>query len=505
MDELKRTSAYKLKQALFKFSKEQKKDTNVEVIEEIPVPSPLKISTITFCFNIGTINYLNIISRYIPIYDIDSPEVLSNIGQITHAKHIYSLPRGWTDKKPKTKKGNKKNKKNRIGDNNDEDIILNTKFPNQVTITFRYCGLRNISIMIFSNGAIKMAGALSYAEGKWVSGRIVEILKNIKIKIYNNYNELPKENNHINDFNVVINQKTKNIRTYRWIEIDNYTSWVPTDTMIANVVKKIGDGLASNSYWHDVDVNFDKMCYINKIKEYIENDKINIDSLPIPNSLFENMHCLNIIGDAQVNKLNMCMINSDFNFFFYIKSDVLRDLLTNKYKIDSSYGVQGYNAVKSQYKWNPKYTDSKYPGMCQCDELCYSKNKSKNKCKIITISVFQNGNSIITGATNIEQLKEAHNFIIKIVKDNYDALYKKEPYTSRKKVVSGRTNSKNKKRTVIMIRKQNIANVDAAVPIITLDPQSDDEMDEIAISNADDLLSQKDSQAMLKMFKCLID
>lgn len=474
LDENKRTNIYKLRQALFKFSKENKKADEDEVIEKMPVPSPLKISTITFCFNIGTINYLNIISRYIPIYDIDSPEVMSNRGQITHAKHIYSLPRGWTDKKAKTKKVNKK-KKNKSDDDNEEVVILNTKFPNQVTITFRYCGLRNISIMIFSNGAIKMAGILSHSEGNWVASRIVEILKGIKIKIYGSYNDLPKDNNHINDFNVVHNKKNKTVRTYRWIEMDGDKSWIPTNTMINDTVKKIGDGLVANTFWHDVDVNFGKLCYINKIKEYIDGNKIDIDSIPIPNKLFSNLHCLEKVDEAAINKLSMCMINSDFNFFFYIKSDVLRDLLTNKYKIDSSYGVQGYNAVKSQYKWNPKYIDSKYPGMCQCDELCYSKNKSKNKCKIITISVFQNGNAIITGATNIRQLEEAHNFIIKVVSDNYEQLYKKEPYTSRKKVVSGRTNSKNKKRTVLLLRKQNILNVESAVPKITLDPQSDED------------------------------
>ena len=110
------------------------------------------------------------------------------------------------------------------------------------------------------------------------------------------------------------------------------------------------------------------------------------------------------------------MINSDFNFFFYIKSDVLRDLLTDKYHVDSSYGQQGYNAVKSQYKWNPEIKNSQYPGMCHCETLCTTKTKSKNRCKIITISVFQNGNAIITGATSMKQLEEAHNFIVNVIK-----------------------------------------------------------------------------------------
>lgn len=460
LDENKRINLFKFKEALNKLKKEKKPiDEN---IEPMPIPSPLKISTITFCFNIGTINHLNIISRCIPIYDMNSPEVMSNHGQITYAKHIYSLPRGWTDKKPKTK--NKKNE--------DEKITLNTRFPNQVTINFRYCEIRSISVMIFSNGAIKMAGALSHNEGSWVASRVVDILKNIKLKSYSSYNDLPKDNNHINDFAVVSNKN--NVRTYRWLTIDNYTSWVPIDTMTKDVVNKISEGIVDNTSWYDIDNNFTQLCHINKIKDYIEDGQINTGTLPYLD-VKTIKYCMADINKASVNELSICMINSDFNFFFYIKSDVLRDLLTENYKVDASYGVQGYNAVKSQYKWNINYTDSQYPGMCQCDTLCYTKNKAKNKCKIITISVFQNGNAIITGATNIKQLEEAHKFIIKVVSDNYNALYKKEPYTSRKKVVSGRTNTKNKKRTVIQLRKKHILNSSSAYPKIQLDVNSDSE------------------------------
>lgn len=108
LDENTRTNLFKFRQALLKVGRESKKNENhKEEIEEMPVPSPLKISTITYCFKIGTNNFLNIIGRYIPIYEPDSPEVMSVDGQIIYAKHIYSLPRGKTDKKPKSKKSKK--------------------------------------------------------------------------------------------------------------------------------------------------------------------------------------------------------------------------------------------------------------------------------------------------------------------------------------------------------------------------------------------------------------
>lgn len=465
LDENRRSNLFKFKQALMKFGKEQKENKKEESeIEPMPIPSPLKISTITFCFNTNIVNYLNIIPRYIPIYDIDSPEVKSDQGQITYVKHIYSLPRGWTDKKPKTKK-----KKN-----DEEETTKNTRFPNQVTINFRYCQIRNISIMIFSNGAFKMAGLLSYAEGKWVSKRVLEILKGIKMKIFNNYNDLPLEGNHLNDFNIVVDKGY--MRSYRWLTIDKYTSWTPVDTMIESTIVKISKDIVDFTIWHDIDSNFSKLCYVNKVKDYIKDNKLDADIL---NSTypFPTMNAIENSEKAIVGKLNICMINSDFNFFFYIKSDVLRDLLTDTYNVDSSYGQQGYNAVKSQYKWNPAISieDTKYPGMCHCDTLCTTKTKTKNKCKIITISVFQNGNAIITGATSMKQLDEAHKFIVKVITDNYELLYKKEPYTSRKKVVSGRTNSKNKKRIVIQLKKQNILNSLSATPNIIVEPISDDE------------------------------
>jgi hypothetical protein len=461
LDENSRTNLFKFRQALLKVGKEpDKNDNQKEEFEEMPISSPLKISTITFCFKIGTNNFLNIIGRYIKIYDPDSPEVMSNDGQIVYSKHIYSLPRGDIERKQKPKKKRAKTK-HHIGD----DDNPNTRFPNQVTVTFRYCGIRNISVMIFSNGAIKMAGLLSQQEGFWVASRVKEILKNVKIDVYDSYNSLPTHGNRINDFNIVVNKGIS--RSFRWLTIDGYTAWHPVDTLSQSQIDKISKDADINNFWYDVDINFNKLLYINKIKDHIDLDgKINVDMLETEK--ITHLYGLQNPDNAVVNGLKICMINSDFNFFFYIKSDVLRDLLTNKYQIDSSYGVQGYNAVKSQYKWNPTNTTGQFPGMCQCPILCSSKTKSKNKCKIITISVFQNGNAIITGATNMKQLVEAHDFIVRIISDNYKALYKKEPYINRKKVVSGRTNCKNKKRIVIQLQKNSIANIENAQPKINI-------------------------------------
>ena len=442
-----------------KLDKEDVDEKVEEKLEPMPMPSPLKISTITLCFNLKTTINLNVLSRYLKVYDIDSPEVLSNDGQVIYAKQIYTLPRGWTDKKPKKKK-------------NSETSEANTRFPNQLTITFRYCGVQCVSAMIFGNGAIKLAGCLSYAEGKWVANRLQEIILNTKVKIYHHFNELPTMGNQLYDFNIVVN-KGGLVRSYRWCQNNNCYNWEPTDIMTDEYVENIGKGLVMNHIWHDIDTNFLKLANVNKIKDLINNNKLQTDYLTdiMPNTV-------DVITSRNPFDIQpvICMINSDFNFFFHMKCDILRDILTNQYKLDASYGQNGYNTVKCQYKWNK---NNRHSGICKCSEICYKKtktNRNSNECKSITVTIYQNGNTIITGAITFQQLKDTHQFITQLVSDNYQYLYKNEPYYS-KKALSGRTNIKNKKRKIVALKKDKINNVHQTIPKIDLSYLDKDEDD----------------------------
>ena len=53
------------------------------------------------------------------------------------------------------------------------------------------------------------------------------------------------------------------------------------------------------------------------------------------------------------------------------------------------------------------------PGKCVCKKKCIGKGDglSMNNCKKITISTFQSGKVIVTGARSREQLNAAYNFI----------------------------------------------------------------------------------------------
>ena len=49
-------------------------------------------------------------------------------------------------------------------------------------------------------------------------------------------------------------------------------------------------------------------------------------------------------------------------------------------------------------------------------------------CKKITISIFQSGNIIITGARSLEQINDAYSFINKVLKKDYSLLNLDEYY-----------------------------------------------------------------------------
>lgn len=471
LDEDKRLNLLKFKKAFQHIKQDIKKKTPVQVvIKPMPIIAPIKVSTLVHCFHIESECYLNILARFIPVYDLNSYEVQSDQGQIVYVKNFYSLPRGWSDKPTA------------VSDTPVPNYLEHHKpklrrFPNQVTITFRYCGLRNISAMIFSNGSIKIAGTLSNIEGQWVACRIAQILAKVKVNIYTSYGQLPLVDNIINDFALVLEKG--HYRSYRWLTIDDYTSWVPIDTISETLIDSLSHLVSSSKNnkdcaWYDLDLNFNKLCYFNKIKDLVD-ETGRLKTCDMPTVLgIEQLYGIKNYQNICLSDFKLCMINSDFSFDFTLKTEKLRDILTNIYHVDSSYGYHGNNAVKCQYKWNPNNIKTEYPGMCQCPILCYSnKNRKEGGCKIIMISIYHNGKTIISGASNHTQLMDVYLFITKVVTKHYNDLYKPVLRHMEKKMTSGRTNVKNKKRTVITLEKKFILNKESAIPPIDLSLESD--------------------------------
>ena len=122
------------------------------------------------------------------------------------------------------------------------------------------------------------------------------------------------------------------------------------------------------------------------------------------------------------------LINSDFFCGVEIQRENLYRILIDRYNLSVSYESENYPGVKLEYFWNINNIDSEKEGQCVCLPKCKGKGNGidkMNDCKKITISTFQSGKVIITGARSIKQINNAYDYINKIFNINYDYISKK--------------------------------------------------------------------------------
>ncbi len=115
-----------------------------------------------------------------------------------------------------------------------------------------------------------------------------------------------------------------------------------------------------------------------------------------------------------VNKMNVQMINSDFSLGVSLHSEAIHAILRDRYGLFSMFEKTLYQGVDTKYYYNIKRNPkSTAPGTCGCSKLCSGQGNGdgEEQCKRITISIFQTGNIIITGARNMDQINEAYEFI----------------------------------------------------------------------------------------------
>lgn len=114
-----------------------------------------------------------------------------------------------------------------------------------------------------------------------------------------------------------------------------------------------------------------------------------------------------------VNKMNIQMINSDFSLGVPLQSEVIHQILRDEYGLFSIFEKTLYQGVDTKYYYNKGRPAGSTPGVCDCETLCSGQGDGNGvgQCKRITISIFQTGNIIITGARNMDQIHEAYRFI----------------------------------------------------------------------------------------------
>ena len=148
----------RLKIAKYKKNLESKKE-QVVVANDYPVPSEPRISTMTTICNINSNIELDLLCRYIPVYEPNSPLTKTREGCVVYVEYANSLPRGTPSKKRKGRDPTK------------------NKFFNQTTVLYKFNDIRRINVKIFNNGKLQMTGVQSKEEGMLAAKNIIKITR----------------------------------------------------------------------------------------------------------------------------------------------------------------------------------------------------------------------------------------------------------------------------------------------------------------------------------------
>lgn len=119
-----------------------------------------------------------------------------------------------------------------------------------------------------------------------------------------------------------------------------------------------------------------------------------------------------------IQKLHVCMMNSDYSVGKAIRRDRLYKVLVETYGLWSSFEPTIYQGVNTKFFWNKDRPASAPPGICVCPTPCEGGDTGYGigHCKKITISPFRTGSIIITGAQHVEQLNDAYDFMNGVLK-----------------------------------------------------------------------------------------
>jgi TATA-box binding protein (TBP) (component of TFIID and TFIIIB) len=125
-------------------------------------------------------------------------------------------------------------------------------------------------------------------------------------------------------------------------------------------------------------------------------------------------------SEPKIQELNTQLLNSDYSVNATILRTKLHKLLTRHYNLFSTYESTIYQGVNTKYYYNEGRKADQAAGICHCQGRCDGKGsgKGEGQCKKITISAFQTGSIIITGARFLKQIDEAYVYFNKILNEH---------------------------------------------------------------------------------------
>lgn len=130
----------------------------------------------------------------------------------------------------------------------------------------------------------------------------------------------------------------------------------------------------------------------------------------------------------EIQKEQVQLVNTDFSIGAKVRRDVLHRILSELYRLNSSYESAIYQGVKTKYFYNAQRPANSPRGLCPCEKLCKGTGDGSKigECKKITISPFQTGQIIITGARTMEQIEEGYEFIKEVFTTHASSILRKQ-------------------------------------------------------------------------------
>jgi hypothetical protein len=172
-------------------------------------------------------------------------------------------------------------------------------------------------------------------------------------------------------------------------------------------------------------------------------------------------------SDVNINRYATQLVNSDYSIGVPIRREKLHKILVETYGLFSTFESTIYQGVNTKFYFN-KAQKTGPPGICLCPTPCDGTGSGEaiGDCKRITISPFQTGRIIITGARSIEQINEAYDFMNTIFKKHASEIIRVS--VVQPKVETPPATNKAKHAWVPHPSPRNIINVSAEKIIETL-------------------------------------
>jgi len=112
------------------------------------------------------------------------------------------------------------------------------------------------------------------------------------------------------------------------------------------------------------------------------------------------------------------MINTCYELGVCINREVLYNILSKRYNLNTIYDADGYPGVRVEYYYNTLTTNTQFEGICKCTSKCRGKGvgEGDTHCRKISIAIFQSGSTIIAGGCNsIDPINKTYEFINNII------------------------------------------------------------------------------------------